>query len=428
MTRYIFSILLSFTFLVSYGNTDKLEQKIKKIFPNAQIEKRAVKYHYIAEYTIMIDQWLDHNDHSKGTFKQRLFLSHVDKKAPMLMVTEGYGAGPRFYELSDILQSNQLIVEYRNFGKSVPKKIDYRYHTNEQAMEDLHRINKAFKKYYRKEWVSTGISKGGTTCLYYKATYPKDVKVAIPYVAPLPNAREDKRCDEAIMKAGDQACRDKLTEFQITALKYVDDMIPMAQVKAADSKLTFNRVNGIEKALEYAILEYTFSYWQMGYSCDSILEDPTAEETFDNLMGVVGLDFYSDGVIAYYEPAFYQFMTQNGYYGFIHDHLKEYLRHVKVYDNAIFGPRDVSLDYDPSYNIMINQKLAKAKKMLIIQGEYDPWGALTYVPTANQKSLLMVKKAGSHRTRIANFEGEELDKIYNFLDDNLKAKIKRKKS
>ncbi len=428
MTRYIFSILLSFTFVFSYANTDKLEQKIKKIFPTAEIKKRDAKYHYVAEYTIMIDQWLDHNDHSKGTFRQRLFLSHFDKKAPMLMVTEGYNAGPRFYELSDILQSNQLIVEYRNFGKSVPETIDYQYHTNQQAMEDLHRINKAFKKYYCKEWVSTGISKGGTTCLYYKATYPKDVKVAIPYVAPLPNAREDVRCDEAILNVGDEACRNALSEFQITALKYMDEMIPMARNKATENKLTFRRVKGVEKALEYAVLEYTFSFWQMGHACDQVPTDPSAQEAFDHLMKVVGIDFYSDGVIAYYEPAFYQFMTQNGYYGFIHDHLKEYLRYVDSYDNAIFGPRDVSLDYDPSYNIMINKKLAKAKHILIIQGAFDPWGALTYVPNPDQQSLLMVKKAGSHQTRIADFEGAELDAIYAFLDKYLKAPIKRSKT
>jgi hypothetical protein len=260
----------------------------------------------------MIDQWIDHGDHSKGTFKQRLFLSHIDKKAPMLMVTEGYGARPRFYELSKMLMSNQLIVEYRNFGKSAPEKIDYKYHTNEQALEDLHRINKAFKKYYCKEWVSTGISKGGTTCLYYKATYPKDVKVAVPYVAPLPDAREDIRCDELITSIGDDDCRAKLTDFQITALKYAEDILPFAQEAATKSKLTFKRIKGVEKAIEYAILEYTFSFWQMGHSCNDIPTDPTAQEAFDHIMKIVGIDFYSDGVIDFYEHAFYQFMTQIG--------------------------------------------------------------------------------------------------------------------
>ena len=423
MVRYIFTVLLSISFVFAYANTDKLEAKIMKAFPGAEIEKRAVKYHYTAEYTIMIDQWIDHNDHSKGTFKQRLFLSHIDKKAPMLMVTEGYGARPRFYELSKMLMSNQLIVEYRNFGKSVPEKIDYKYHTNEQAMEDLHRINKAFKKYYCKEWVSTGISKGGTTCLYYKATFPKDVKVAVPYVAPVPDAREDIRCDELIASIGDDDCRAKLTDFQITALKYAEDMLPLAQEAATKNKLTFNRIEGVEKAIEYAILEYTFSFWQMGHSCNDIPTDPTAQETFDHIMKIVGIDFYSDGVIAFYEPAFYQFMTQNGYYGFMNKHLSDYLHHVTVFDNSIFGPRDVSLDYDPNYNITINQKLAKAKKMLIIQGENDPWGALSYVPAAGQKSLLMVKKAGSHQTRIKDFDGAELEKIYSFLDAHLKAEI-----
>ena len=426
MIRLISTFILICSFLVSYAGNEKLESKIRKAFPDAKIESRDAKYHFTDEYTIMINQWIDHKDHSKGTFQQRIFLSHVDFKAPILMVTEGYGARATFYELSDILQSNQLIVEYRYFGKSTPEKMDYQYLTNQQAMEDLHRINKAFKKIYRKEWVSTGISKGGTTTMYYKATYPRDVKVAVPYVGPLPNAREDKRTEDLIASVADAPCREKLAAFQKKALELQDEMLPMAEKAAKDNKLTFERVEGIEKAIEYATLEYTFSFWQMGHDCSSVPDGSDVKEVFDHLMAIVGLDFYSDGVITYYEPAFYQFMTQNGYYGFMNAHLKGGLKHVTVFDNEIFAPRGVSLAYDPSYNIGINQRLSKkGKKMLIIQGEYDPWGALTYVPEAKNKSLLMVKKGGSHQTRIASFDAEERELIYDFLDKYLRAPIKR---
>ncbi|MGB0405631.1 MAG: PhoU domain-containing protein, partial [Fusobacterium sp.] len=43
-------------------------------------------------------------------------------------------------ELAKILNSNQLIVEYRFNGGSRPKNIQYQYLTNDQAMDDLHRI------------------------------------------------------------------------------------------------------------------------------------------------------------------------------------------------------------------------------------------------------------------------------------------------
>lgn len=413
-----------FLFISGTANATDIEDRIRKIFPEAEIESRDVKYHYNEEYTIMISQWIDHEDHSKGMFKQRLFLSHIDRKAPMLMVTEGYGAGPRFYELSEFLNSNQLIVEYRYFGKSVPENMDYKYLTNQQAMEDLHRIRKAFGKIYRKEWISTGISKGGTTCMYYKATYPRDVKVAVPYVGPLPNAREDKRCDVAILSNGSDECREKLEDFQRMALKQQDSLLVFAKEYADANSLTFNRIDGIEKSVEYAVLEFTFSFWQMGHNCDEVPESGSAKDYWEYLKKVVGIDFYSDGVVNYYEPSFYQFMTQNGYYGFIHEHLDDLLQHVKVYDNAIFAPRGVNLDYDPTYNNWVRERLAKkGKRMLYIQGEYDPWGALTYVPDEKQKALLMIKEKGHHGTRMKDFSDADKRKMFMTLDKWLKTPI-----
>jgi hypothetical protein len=419
--RFIIILLLIIPF--SASASEDLQAFIKKQFPEAVITSSDTKYHYRFQYEIIIQQWLDHDDHSKGKFPQRIILSHYLKSAPMLMVTEGYNAGPRHYELSEILNSNQLIVEYRYFGKSKPADVDYQYLTNEQAMKDLHRINKAFKKYYRKEWISTGISKGGTTCMYYKATYPRDVKVAIPYVAPLPNAREDKRTEALIATIGDDGCRENLFAFQQHALSIQDSLLAFAQKDAKDNSLTFNRIEGVEKAIEYAVLEYTFSFWQMGHDCADIPSKKSAEATYESIKNIVGIDFYSDKVIEYYEPAFYQFMTENGYYGFMSEHLKDDLKHVTIYDNAIFAPRDVDLSYDPTYNIWVQKRLdRKAKRMLIIQGENDPWGALTYKPV-NDKVKLFVKEGGSHRVRIKDFSKQEQRTIYNTLGEWLKAEV-----
>lgn len=404
--------------------SEDLKNFILKKFPDAVITSSEPAYHYRYQYEVIIQQWLDHDDHSKGTFPQKIILSHYLNKAPMLMVTEGYSAGPRHYELSEILNSNQLIVEYRFFGDSKPKTLDYQYLTNQQAMKDLHRINKAFKKFYRKEWISTGISKGGTTCMYYKATYPRDVKVAIPYVAPLPNAREDKRTDALISTVGEDDCRARLFAFQQHALSIQDSLLAFAQKDATANKLTFTRIEGIQKAIEYAILEYTFSFWQMGHDCADIPTNPSATSTYESIKNIVGIDFYSDAVISYFEPAFYQFMTQNGYYGFMSDHLKDQLQHVTVYDNAIFAPQRVDLTYDPSYNIWVKERLdKKGNRMLIIQGSYDPWAALTYIPPANRKASLYIKEGGSHRVRIKDFSKQEQRLMYNTLGEWLKAPV-----
>ena len=71
-------------------------------------------------------------------------------------------------ELCPILQANQLFVEHRYFGKSVPDSVTWQDLTVENAAADQHHIVQIFKKIYTQKWVSTGISKGGETALYHR--------------------------------------------------------------------------------------------------------------------------------------------------------------------------------------------------------------------------------------------------------------------
>lgn len=414
--KKLLTLLVAVCISFSVQAQQNFMDKIRAVFPNAIIKELGKDYFYQQEYMVTIQQPLDHCDKKKGYFPQRFFLSHYNQEAPMLFVTEGYSAGPRHYELSDILKSNQVIIEYRFNGLSRPDTVDYKYLTNEQAMRDLHLINKKLKKLYHGPFISTGISKGGTTCLMYKATYPKDVEVAVPYVAPLPDAREDKRMDHLIQTVGPKSCRDKLERFQRTALTHRDSVIYWMREDAKKTKLTFNRIQGVEKAFEYTILEFTFSFWQMGHDCSEIPENPTAKETFNTLMDIVGTSFYSDAAVAYFEPAFYQFMTENGYYGFINEFIKDDLKEVKVYDNSIFGPRNVSLEFRPKYMNWIKKRLKKhIRKTIQIQGEYDPWAACGYIPADNVDALYMIDEKGSHKARIKDLSQEQQNEIYRTL-------------
>jgi hypothetical protein len=400
-----------------------IEGLLKKKVPGLTIEKIDNGHHFKEEFVLMLDQPLDHNNPSAGTFQQRIFLAHFDRKAPTLVVTEGYAARPTTYELADMLKSNQLIVEYRFFGKSKPQNNDYQYLNNDQAVEDLHRIKKLFKKIYCKSWISTGISKGGTTCLIYKAKYPKDVKVVIPYVAPLPTSQTDKRCDDLILNIGEEACRDKLAFFQKKSLEHRKEIMPMIDSLAKADNMTFNTV-GMEAAFEYAVLEFTFSFWQWGHECDKIPEFPTAKEAFDILNEIIGFDFYSDEVIDYFKPAFYQFMKENGYYGFIHEHLKDKLTALDRFDNIPFAPQDQDLSFNAKYLEDVRTYLEKSgDKIIHIQGENDPWGACGFIPPEGQDALHLVKKGGSHFTRIKDFSEGEKAAIYAKLAQWLKVKV-----
>ena len=141
-------------------------------------------------------------------------------------------------------------------------------------------------------------------------------------------------------------------------------------------------------------------------------------------MEIVGLDFYSDATISYFEPAFYQFMTQNGYYGFIHEHVDSFLTTLTVFDNEIFGPRGVSLAYDPEFTQKVRKKLKKRIDQTIqIQGEYDPWAATGYIPSPNADALYMIKKGGSHLTRIKDLTLQQQEEIYTALNRWLDSKV-----
>lgn len=396
---------------------------LKKHLPDAQITELESSDHFKKELEILLPQPLNHFGKGQEKFQQRIFLYHYDFKAPVVYVTEGYSARQRHYELSEILKSNQITVEYRYFGKSKPKNYDYTYLTNDQAMEDLHRIRKLLGKIYKKEWISTGISKGGTTCLIYKSKYPKDVKVAVPYVAPLAKSQTDKRCDEAIRSNGSAECRQKLEDFQHLALDNRDAIIAKLDSMARVDSIGFERI-GTAAAFEYAVLEFTFSFWQWGHDCDAIGTDISVDSTFKTLNKIVGFDFYSDATCDYFEPSYYQFLKENGYYSFIHKPFKGKLKTLKRYDNLPFGPQHMDLSMDHDYLKYVRVWLYhNGEKIIHIQGELDPWGACGMIVVPGQDALHMTKQGGAHRTRIASFNDEDQKLIYQTLDRWLKAKV-----
>ena len=421
MKRLILLCSCLFIFISSHAAKKNIEQILKKKLPNAQIKKLETKDHFNAVFEIMIEQPLDHKDKSAGTFQQRLFLYHKDVKAPMVFVTEGYAARDRTYELSRMLNSNQLIVEYRFFGASVADSINWSYLKNDQAIEDLHRLNKIFKKIYKKKWVSTGISKGGTTTMIYKSKYPKDVKVAVPYVAPLALAQEDERTDKHIKNMGSVACKEKLFDFQKMVLERKKELLPMLEAQAKKDIMKYSI--GFERALEFAALEFTFSFWQWGSKCEEVPgREATTDAIFTYLDKVVSFSFYSDATYEYYKPAFYQFMTELGYYGFITDHVADLLTQ-KEYSNRTFGPLNADLAYKPYLQPVVDYLDKKGKRVLLIYGAIDPWTSCGYQPKEGTDMLRMDLEGGSHFTRIGNFSRADQEKIRKQLNEWLKVKV-----
>jgi hypothetical protein len=388
------------------------------------IEDRGDTLGFNHVYDIRLLQNLDHKDPSAGQFEQRIYLYHKDRKKPMVMATEGYRIRDRKYELTEMLDANQISIEFRYFEESRPDEMDWQYLTNEQAVNDYHVIREKFGKIYKKEWASTGISKGGTNTMIYKAFFPEDVVATVNHVGPLPLAQEDERMNDHIRSVGSDACRYKIRAFQIDALKRRDHLIPLIDSMILADELVFSIPTGA--ILEYAVLEYPFSFWQYAHNCDEIPSRLSShKEIFTYLNSIVGYDFYSEKTYEKFKAALYQFYTENGYYSFITEHVKHLLFDLDNPSNKAFAPRGVELQFDKSFMPKIDYRMRQVgSHMIHVHGAYDPWGIIGFVPSQDQDALYFLKPEAGHKTRIRDLDQASKDLIYQKLNEWLEAEVR----
>ena len=165
-------------------------------------------------FDLRLEQPLDHQDPSVGSFSQRILVEHRGYDRPVVLVTEGYELGDnQVGELAEMLGANQVRIEHRFVGDSAPEELEWEFLTLAQASADSHRIVGMLREIYTGPWVSTGWSKGGQTALIYRSHFPDDVVATVAYDAPLPLALEDPRVDAHFGKVGDFECRQKIEGF-----------------------------------------------------------------------------------------------------------------------------------------------------------------------------------------------------------------------
>jgi len=401
------------------------QQKLEQLFPDAEITKMEATDHFTKAFQLVLNQPLDHNNIEAGTFKHYVYLSHTDEKKPTVLITEGYNARPSTYELSKILKSNQVQVEYRFYGKSRPDSIQWKYLKNDLAIEDYHKLVTKLKTLYKSKWISTGISKGGETVLIYKSKYPYDMDVAVPYVAPLIDTQEDVRTEEHINTIGSDDCRAKIIKYQRLVLENRDSILTEISKYATSKGMSFTELS-TEEALEYAVLEFPFSFWQWGGNCDDIpTENATVKELFDYVNNIVGFSFYNDKTYFDLLPSYYQHMTELGYYGFDTTPVKDLIKVVHKPTNLRFAPKNTDLTFNASYIKEVRDYAEnQGNKILYIYGEYDTWGACAPNPKPHVNALKMILKEGSHSTRIKDFSLEDRQLIYNKLQNWLGYSVK----
>ena len=377
---------------------------------------------YKEKYVMYISQDIDPKNPDTGTFKQRLILCHVGFDRPTIMVTEGYFADYALRkdyqdELSKLFNANVIVVEYRYFAKSVPQPCNWDYLTVENSLYDLHHVNQLFRTVYHDKWISTGISKGGQTTMFYRAFFPDDVDVSVPYVAPLNKALEDGRHEPFLeKKVGTPSERRHLLDFQTEVLKRRDSLVPLFR-KYCDKKNYTFRVP-IGEIFDYCVLEYPFAIWQWGTPIDLVPEVTSADSVLLNsLITYSEPNYFSEQSV--FLPFNVQAVRELGYYGYDIKPFRKYLalKKSKDYMHRVMLPAEFShLKFDKTLYRKTKRFLKKNDPGIIyIYGGIDPWGAsgvgdIKFLRKKKNIKVYTLPK-GSHRTRIGSFPKEQQDDI-----------------
>lgn len=428
------SSLIVFLGIYAIAQVSALQTQLENLKEVVSVKKIDNHTFFNETFEIMVEQLLDHKNPAAGKFSQRVFLSDFNKYSPVVFITEGYSAdyasrSTYINELSEILQANQLVVEHRYFGQSVPEGKNWDYLTIENASSDLYRIEQIFKKIYnnKNKWIATGISKGGQATIAFKAFYPNAVDIWIPYVGPVNFAVEDKRMQEHISKVGTAACRKKVEQFQLSVLKNRDAIQPLFDSLITANKYKFHINN--QALLDYCILEYSFAFWQWGTDCNSIPADSVGtRELYNHLVKISGPDYFDIEKTAPIKAFFIQAAKEFGYYSYNTKPFKEYLTITssKGYINEVFLADEPQLKFNKKTSSFIAKTIQKdGENMFLIYGEYDPWTAGGIIPGKKCKAVRFVAPNDSHRTRIKTMSYAQRAELYMLLEPLLESEIKR---
>lgn len=403
-----------------------LEQKISAISAIKEIRPLETS-EFSEKYVTYFIQPLDHRHPEKGSFRQRVIVSHAGFDRPTVIVTEGYGAAyalrPQYREeLSKLLNANMIFVEYRYFLESTPEPKDWQYLTAENSADDLHAITTAFKNIYPGKWIATGISKGGQTTLLYRTFYPDDVDISVPYVAPLCYGVEDGRHEPFLHKVSTPENRKIIEDFQLEALKRKATLLPRFEKYCTEKNYSFRAP--IEEIYDYSVLEYSFALWQWGTPISSIPATTASDdEIFSHLLAISEPGYFTaDSPNASF---FVQAARELGYYGYDVQPFKQYLsiQSSEGYLHRLMLPEELKdMPFDKTLSKKITKFLKKQDpKMIFIYGQNDPWTAAGVTWLKNKKNIhVFIQPNGSHLARISTLPEAEKAEVMELINKWLK--------
>ncbi|MFJ9814508.1 S28 family serine protease [Streptomyces sp. NPDC101151] len=369
--------------------------------------------YFVLNYT----QPIDHRHPDRGTFQQRITVLHKDTSRPTVFYTSGYNVSttPSRREPTQIVDGNQVSLEYRFFTPSRPDPADWSKLDIWQAASDQHRVYKALKPVYSANWLATGGSKGGMTATYYERFYPRDMDGVVAYVAPNDVVNnQDAAYDRFFTTVGTKECRARLNAVQREALVRREPLEKKYAQYAADNGYTFDTIGGLDKAYEAVVLDYVWGFWQYSLlkDCDSVPAD-AATATDDAIWGSVdtisGFSAYTDQGLEQYTPYYYQAGTQLGAPTIHFPHIERKLIRYGYQPPRNFVPRSIPMRFQPGAMRDVDTWVRHhATRMLFVYGQNDPWGSERFRVGAGARDSYVFTAPGlNHGANVAGLVADE---------------------
>jgi len=395
---------------------DELLKKLSNIPGLNYIELPADKGYRIFE--LSLTQAANHNEQNGETFEQRLVLWHKGEDRPMVLQTSGYKIfSLALSGLAMEFNANQIQVEHRFFANSIPKSRDWSLLNIAQSAADFHHITQAFKDIYKGKWVNTGRSKGGMTSVYHRRFYPDDVDATVAHVAPQSYSINDERYSDFLSNdvGGESniACREKLIASQRTLLMNRESVL---------NALTgsFDFLGSKEIAMEHAIIELPWSFWQYHKPNEDCSNVPAADApVFDHIEFLTKTNdplHYTDKEAESFSPYYFQAASELGHPKTPKDDISDLLIFADTFNVFTYSPKDSHPVYDNAMAMQDIKQWVKeqSSSMLFVYGEWDPWSAGAFEPNpdpASDSYRFYVSEA-NHGAQFLNLQGAERDLAY----------------
>ena len=427
MNRLVFSLGLASIFC-SFGADVCLGQNVRMVagadstafmrrlaaMDGVKNVKRLETSAFKEKYVMQVRQNVNGADSTKGSFYQRVVVGLKGVDRPTVLVTEGYTGdyvlNPRYEEeLCELFDANMVFCQYRYFSESVPEPCDWTYMTVNNSLYDYHHVRSLFAPVFKNKWISTGISKGGQTTMFYRSVYPEDMDVSVSYVAPLNRKVEDGRHEKFLAKkVGTKAERMTILAAEQELMKRKVQLLPQFEKFAQDHKYHFNV--SVADIYDYCVMELPFALWQWGTPVSTLpdVADPDSV-WFRYFVKTADPNYFNTP--SEFTPFFVQAARELGYYGYSRKGLRKWqsIRSSKGYLNRLLLPEKLrgTIAFDKGlYKRTVKYLKQNDPKHIFIYGSIDPWtasGVAGWLDCSKKENMrVYVQPGGSHLSRIGN--------------------------